>query len=151
MKFIAEIENKINKFDNKGLETYVAVDGMLGKIPVCESFNEYMNYYYPMLMHKYDHVFVDKAKTALGKEYSLIRTSLLKHATKETDNYVLIRFIGNVLDDEMLIYDSLATNENVANEIKNFLINQGYVVSEIEFLSKEGEVIQNTNVAQLEN
>ena len=150
MKFITEIESKINKLDNKGFEPYVAVDGQNGKIPVCDNFSEYMNYYYPMLMHKYDQIFVDKSKTALGKEFEMIRKELLKHATKEASDYVLVRFIGTVIDGEMMIYDSLAKNEDVATEIKNFLINQGYVVSEIEFLNKEGEVIQSTNVAEPE-
>lgn len=150
MKFITEIESKINKLDNKGLEPYVAIDGQNGKIPVCENFTEYMNYYYPMLMHKYDQIFVDKSKTALGKEYEKIRTMLLKNATKEASDYVLVRFVGTVVDGEMMIYDSLAKNENIANEIKDFLINQGYVVSVIEVLSKAGEVLQSTNVAEPE-
>ena len=128
MKFITEIESIINKFDNKGLELYYAIDETNGKVPVCENMTDYMNYYYPVLLHKYDHVFVDKAKTALGKEYEIVRKEVMKHAKIKAEDYVIVRFVGSLMDDEMMIYDSLSINESVAKKVVEFLSNQGYVL-----------------------
>lgn len=143
MKYIDNIDLKFEDLDNCSLSIYRAIDGTKNKTPVCENMDDYMGYYYPMLTRKYNQYFMDKMKTALGKEYEIVRKLIMKDVKEKADNYIIVRFKGKVGEDNYMIYDSVASNEEVAAEIADYLAQQKYVVDKmIEFVDKTGKTIK---------
>lgn len=143
MKYIEDINIEFEKLDNCSLSIYKAIDGTKNKIPVCENMDDYMSYYYPMLTRKYNQYFMDKMKTALGKEYEIVRKLIMKDVKEKADNYIIVRFKGKIGEDNYMIYDSVASNEEIAAEIADYLAQQKYVVDKmIEFVDKNGKTIK---------
>lgn len=143
MKYIDNIDLKFEDLDNYSLSIYRAIDGTTTKTPVCENMDDYMGYYYPMLSRKYNQYFMDKMKTALGREYEIVRKLIMKDIKEKTDNYIIVRFKGKIGEDNYMIYDSVASNEEIAAEIADYLAQQKYVVDKmIEFVDKTGKTIK---------